>query len=58
MRTIEIKEVIEGVFDVLINGVSYAIHRRFDAKNATKRAAEIKASFNRQGQRSRCVSAS
>lgn len=52
MHRIEIFESADGVFDVLINGVGYAIHRGFDAKGAQKRAVEIKASFKRQGQRS------
>jgi hypothetical protein len=53
MHTIEIFESADGVFEVLINGVGYAIHRGLDAEGAQKRAAEIKASFKRQGQRSR-----
>lgn len=57
MHTIEIKEVAQGVFDVLTNGFSYAIHRGFDAEGAAKHAAEIKAAFKRQGERARIIAA-
>jgi sugar/nucleoside kinase (ribokinase family) len=57
MHTIEIKEVSEGVFDVFMNGFSYAIHRGLSADDAAKRAAAIKVSFERQGERARIIAA-
>ena len=52
---IEIKTNDFGQFDVLINGVSYKIHRNLSADDANKRAAEIKAEFTKMHQKSGIV---
>ena len=52
MHTIEIRQVANHVFDVLINDFSYRIHRSFAFNSAVRRANEIKKAFSKMGERS------
>lgn len=51
MHIITVKQNDAGKFDVLINGVSYRIHRNLGADIAAERASEIKNEFMAMKQR-------
>lgn len=51
MHHITTRPVGQGVYDVLINGHSYRIHRGLDEQQAAQRAHEIRSEFRRIGQR-------
>ena len=51
MHHITIRPNEIGTFDVLINAVSYKIHRGLSEDEASRRAIEIKAAFRAQGNR-------
>jgi ATP-dependent RNA circularization protein (DNA/RNA ligase family) len=52
MHTIEIRQAAKNIFDVLINDISYRIHRSFAFDSAVRRANEIKKAFSQMGERS------
>ena len=51
MHVITIKQNAAGLFDVLVNGFSYRIHRNMVEQAARERAADIKAEFQKMKQR-------
>lgn len=51
MHQITTRPVGQGVYDVLINGHSYRIHRSLDEQQARQRASEIRRDFLRIGER-------
>lgn len=53
MHAIEIKENETGLFDVLVNGFSYRIHRNMTKEKAAECAQEIKDKFRAMKQRAR-----
>lgn len=51
MHIITITQNSAGLFDVLLNGVSYRIHRNLSERDARIRAADVMRSFQQQGHR-------
>ena len=55
IHTVTIRKNDIGMFDVLINGISYRIHRCMSADDALKTALDIKKEFNALNERSKII---
>jgi hypothetical protein len=55
MHKIEIVEAQEGLYNVLINGFAYKLHKGLDADTAEARAIALRNSYRSIGEKARII---